>query len=82
MFWVAVEALRVPRLRIAHSDRLRRNCHGGGAFGSQMNIFSRFARVIKVRKYKKRLFFEKKKNIYIYIYVNFSYWVLCDYFFG
>ncbi|PON59118.1 PspA/IM [Parasponia andersonii] len=42
-----VEALRVPRLRIAHSDRLRRNCHGGGALGSQMNLFSRFARVIK-----------------------------------
>ncbi|KAF4387328.1 hypothetical protein F8388_016737 [Cannabis sativa] len=43
-----VEALKVPRLRIAHSTRFRRNCHGGGgALGSQMNLFSRFARVIK-----------------------------------
>lgn len=42
-----VEGLTIPRLRIAHSDRLRPNCHGGGALGSQMNIFSRFARVIK-----------------------------------
>ncbi|KAL5567059.1 hypothetical protein UlMin_030223 [Ulmus minor] len=38
-----VEALKVPSLRIAQDDRLRSNCHGG----AQMNLFSRFARVIK-----------------------------------
>ncbi|XP_020219190.1 membrane-associated protein VIPP1, chloroplastic isoform X2 [Cajanus cajan] len=40
-------ALEVPGIRVCYSDRLKCNCHGGGALGSQMNLFSRFARVIK-----------------------------------
>ncbi|KAK7394649.1 hypothetical protein VNO78_15183 [Psophocarpus tetragonolobus] len=39
--------LEVPGIRISYSDRLKRNCHGGGALGTQMNLFSRFGRVIK-----------------------------------
>ncbi|KAH7543477.1 hypothetical protein FEM48_Zijuj02G0188300 [Ziziphus jujuba var. spinosa] len=42
-----VGALNAPQLRIAHSNRLRCNCQGGGAFGAQMNLFSRFARIVK-----------------------------------
>lgn len=42
-----VEGLKIPSLRISHSDRLSPNCHGGGALGSHMNLFTRFARVIK-----------------------------------
>ncbi|KAL2570476.1 hypothetical protein AAZV13_18G189000 [Glycine max] len=40
-------ALEVPGMRVTYSDRLKCNCHGGGALGTQMNLFSRFARVIK-----------------------------------
>nr|KYP64183.1 hypothetical protein KK1_018773 [Cajanus cajan] len=44
---IAAGALEVPGIRVCYSDRLKCNCHGGGALGSQMNLFSRFARVIK-----------------------------------
>ncbi|KAJ7978279.1 Membrane-associated 30 kDa protein chloroplastic [Quillaja saponaria] len=42
-----VRALEVPGIRITHTNRLTCNCHGGGALGARMNLFSRFARVIK-----------------------------------
>lgn len=38
-----VGALRVSGIRLAHSNRLRCNGHGG----AQMNLFDRFARVVK-----------------------------------
>ncbi|XP_061351192.1 membrane-associated protein VIPP1, chloroplastic [Gastrolobium bilobum] len=40
-------ALEVPGIRVSYSNRLKCNCQGGGALGAQMNLFSRFARVIK-----------------------------------
>lgn len=42
-----VGALRVSGLQLACSNRLKCNGHGGGALGSQMNLFDRFARVVK-----------------------------------
>ncbi|KAK4788809.1 hypothetical protein SAY86_020128 [Trapa natans] len=43
----AAIGLRVGVVRIAFSDRLRCNGHGRGSFGARMNLFDRFARVIK-----------------------------------
>ncbi|KAJ8421885.1 hypothetical protein Cgig2_009604 [Carnegiea gigantea] len=43
----SVGALRVSGLQLAHSHRLRRNGRSGGAFVVKMNLFDRFARVIK-----------------------------------
>ncbi|XP_057435800.1 probable membrane-associated 30 kDa protein, chloroplastic [Lotus japonicus] len=40
-------ALEVPGIRVSYSNRLKCQCHGGGGLGAHMNIFSRFARVIK-----------------------------------
>ncbi|PIN21638.1 hypothetical protein CDL12_05674 [Handroanthus impetiginosus] len=34
-------------LRLSYSSRSRCNSHGGGALGTQMNLFDRFARVVK-----------------------------------
>ncbi|KAJ0034973.1 hypothetical protein Pint_26013 [Pistacia integerrima] len=42
-----VGALRVTRLRIAHSSRSHCYRQGGGALGTRMNLFDRFARVVK-----------------------------------
>ncbi|KAJ0092411.1 hypothetical protein Patl1_26640 [Pistacia atlantica] len=42
-----VGALRVTSLRIAHSSRSHCYRHGGGALGTRMNLFDRFARVVK-----------------------------------
>jgi len=39
-----VEALKVSAMRIAKPVR------GGGALGARMNLFDRFARVVKVKK--------------------------------
>ncbi|XP_031401880.1 membrane-associated protein VIPP1, chloroplastic-like [Punica granatum] len=39
--------LRVGGVRVAFSDRLRCNGHRGGSLGAGMNLFDRFARVIK-----------------------------------
>lgn len=41
-------ALKVRGIRIARSSTYRCNGHGGGALGTQMNLFDRFARVVKV----------------------------------
>ncbi|GAV76795.1 PspA_IM30 domain-containing protein [Cephalotus follicularis] len=46
-FGNGVGALKVTELRLAYSNRLRCNGHGGGGVGAGMNLFSRFARVIK-----------------------------------
>lgn len=40
-------ALRATGVRVAFSNRLRCNGHGGGSLGASMNIFDRFARVIR-----------------------------------
>lgn len=40
-------APKLNELRLAYSSTLRCNGHGGGALGSSMNLFERFARVIK-----------------------------------
>lgn len=45
---VAVEVLKLSAMRIAKPVR------GGGALGARMNLFDRFARVVKVRKAPKR----------------------------
>ncbi|XP_010268236.1 PREDICTED: probable membrane-associated 30 kDa protein, chloroplastic [Nelumbo nucifera] len=37
----------VSGLRVTYSNRLRCTAHGGGALGARMNLFDRFARVIK-----------------------------------
>ncbi|XP_052200549.1 probable membrane-associated 30 kDa protein, chloroplastic [Diospyros lotus] len=42
-----VRALKVTRLQLSQANRSRCNSHGGGALGSQMNLFDRFARVVK-----------------------------------
>ncbi|KAK3034133.1 hypothetical protein RJ639_033476 [Escallonia herrerae] len=42
-----VATLKVTGLRLSHSNRSRCNGHGGGALGTRMNLFDRFARVIK-----------------------------------
>ncbi|KAF5745872.1 membrane-associated protein VIPP1 chloroplastic [Tripterygium wilfordii] len=46
-FGYGVEALKVAAVRLADSNKLRCNSHGGGALGARMNLFDRFARVIK-----------------------------------
>ncbi|KAA8533402.1 hypothetical protein F0562_031164 [Nyssa sinensis] len=46
-FGGGVRALKVTQIRLAHSSRSRCNGHGGGALGAQMNLFDRFARVVK-----------------------------------
>lgn len=40
-------ALRTTGVRVAFSNRLRCSGHGGGSLGASMNIFDRFARVIR-----------------------------------
>ncbi|RVW26015.1 Membrane-associated protein VIPP1, chloroplastic [Vitis vinifera] len=45
--FLAVGALKVRGIRIARSSTYRCNGHGGGALGTQMNLFDRFARVVK-----------------------------------
>ncbi|KAF8402309.1 hypothetical protein HHK36_013263 [Tetracentron sinense] len=42
-----VGALKVPGIRISHTNRSRCSGHGGGALGTRMNLFDRFARVVK-----------------------------------
>ncbi|KAK3024804.1 hypothetical protein RJ639_044114 [Escallonia herrerae] len=42
-----VGALKMSGLRLSQSNRSRCNGHGGGALGTRMNLFDRFARVIK-----------------------------------
>lgn len=42
-FFHAVGSLKLRGLQLVHSNR-----HGGGALGAQMNLFDRFARVVKV----------------------------------
>lgn len=44
-----VEALKVTRISIAHSTRSHCYRQGGGALNTRMNLFDRFARVVKVR---------------------------------
>ncbi|XP_038702761.1 membrane-associated protein VIPP1, chloroplastic-like isoform X2 [Tripterygium wilfordii] len=46
-YFLVVEALKVAAVRLADSNKLRCNSHGGGALGARMNLFDRFARVIK-----------------------------------
>ncbi|XP_059665613.1 probable membrane-associated 30 kDa protein, chloroplastic [Cornus florida] len=46
-FGDGVAGLKVARQRLAHSNRSRCNSHGGGALGVRMNLFDRFARVVK-----------------------------------
>ncbi|XP_030472302.1 membrane-associated protein VIPP1, chloroplastic [Syzygium oleosum] len=46
-FLVNHGALRTTGVRVAFSNRLRCNGHGGGSLGASMNIFDRFARVIR-----------------------------------
>lgn len=46
-FGHGVGALKVRGIRIARSSTYRCNGHGGGALGTQMNLFDRFARVVK-----------------------------------
>lgn len=45
---LAVGALRVTRLRIVHPSQSHCYRQGGGALGTRMNLFDRFARVVKV----------------------------------
>lgn len=47
-FKITVGERRVSQLRLAWNDRLRCNGLGGGASGSGMIIFERFARIIRV----------------------------------
>ncbi|KMT14727.1 hypothetical protein BVRB_4g074920 [Beta vulgaris subsp. vulgaris] len=42
-----VGALRLSGVQLLHSNRSRCNGIGGGSLGSQMNLFDRFARVVK-----------------------------------
>ncbi|GAB4835370.1 hypothetical protein Ancab_000280 [Ancistrocladus abbreviatus] len=42
-----VGAIRVSGMQVAYPNRYRCNGQGGGALGVQMNLFDRFARVIK-----------------------------------
>lgn len=44
-----VGALKVKGIQVVHSSRTRCNGNGIGALGTRMNLFDRFARVIKVR---------------------------------
>lgn len=45
---LAVGALKLTGIQLVHSTRTRYSRHGGGALGTQMNLFDRFARVVKV----------------------------------
>ncbi|KAK6915470.1 PspA/IM30 [Dillenia turbinata] len=42
-----VGALKVTRMRNVHAKHSRSGRHGGGGLGAQMNLFDRFARVVK-----------------------------------
>ncbi|GAV73557.1 PspA_IM30 domain-containing protein [Cephalotus follicularis] len=42
-----VDGLKVRRIRITYSNRLKCYRQGGGALGARMNLFDRFARVVK-----------------------------------
>ncbi|KAL7252397.1 hypothetical protein ACSBR1_007061 [Camellia fascicularis] len=46
-FGDGVGAIKFTGIRLSHSIRSRCNGHGGGALGARMNLFDRFARVIK-----------------------------------
>lgn len=48
-FFSEVGALKVKGIQVVHSSRTRCNGNGIGALGTRMNLFDRFARVIKVR---------------------------------
>ncbi|XP_027926527.1 membrane-associated 30 kDa protein, chloroplastic [Vigna unguiculata] len=56
-------APEVPGMRASYPHSLKRNCHGGGALGTQMNLYSRFARVIKSYVNIIISFFEDPKKI-------------------
>ncbi|KAH0713464.1 hypothetical protein KY289_009423 [Solanum tuberosum] len=43
----SVGAVKLAGLQLTHSNRSRCNSHGGGALGARMNLFDRFARVVK-----------------------------------
>lgn len=43
-------ALKFSGVRLSRFSRSRCNGHGGGSFRIQMNLFDRFARVIKVMR--------------------------------
>ncbi|KAK4366968.1 hypothetical protein RND71_014848 [Anisodus tanguticus] len=46
-FGQGVGAVKLTGLHLTHSNRSRCNSHGGGALGARMNLFDRFARVVK-----------------------------------
>ncbi|XP_057515467.1 probable membrane-associated 30 kDa protein, chloroplastic [Amaranthus tricolor] len=46
-FGYNVGALRLSGVQLLHSNKTRCNGVGGGSLGSQMNLFDRFARVVK-----------------------------------
>lgn len=46
-FGSGVSARKFTGIRLVHSNRSRSNALGGGALGTRMNLFDRFARVIK-----------------------------------
>lgn len=46
-FGHGVGNLKLSGLRLVHSTGTRYSRHGGGALGTQMNLFDRFARVVK-----------------------------------
>ncbi|KAL8051970.1 hypothetical protein ABFX02_06G181700 [Erythranthe guttata] len=46
-FGHGVGAPKYTGMRLSYSTRSRCNSHGGGALGTQMNLFDRFARVVK-----------------------------------
>lgn len=46
-FGQGVGAVKLAGLQLTHSNRSRCNSHGGGALGARMNLFDRFARVVK-----------------------------------
>ncbi|KAK9082726.1 hypothetical protein Scep_029197 [Stephania cephalantha] len=52
---VGVGSLKISRIQVGRFIRNRCNGHGGGALGAQMNLFDRFARVIKVLVPQKQL---------------------------
>uniref|UniRef100_M1BC30 Membrane-associated 30 kDa protein, chloroplastic n=1 Tax=Solanum tuberosum TaxID=4113 RepID=M1BC30_SOLTU len=46
-FGQGVGVVKLAGLQLTHSNRSRCNSHGGGALGARMNLFDRFARVVK-----------------------------------
>lgn len=48
---LAVEALKVTRIRTGLCTQSHCYGQGGGALGTRMNLFDRFARVVKVRSW-------------------------------